>query len=588
MTAHQNLESSKAPTDHIKQVAGDPQAAQINLLRHHHTELPASKYKKKRPLWEPKQTNYKHQDGDSHKLQMQQKKKFDTKGVHNDRNRCSKCGDTVHLERFQCPAKKYQCKTCHKFGYFTSMCYQKRHANSKPRRSKVHQLQPGTMYMHNSASYDHSDDDSTADDSFCLQVKIKCNRTKEQRVPRPTHLITNLAYRLQPHHCRNLYLRARLDTCADVNLMPASMYQLAFSDPNMKKLAPSRLQVGTYMTDTMKIVGSCTFDLVHPDTKRLLGTTFYMGMNDGSVLLSCKTTLLLGLIQPRSRLDYLPPRASCITSSADHPKKTRAVLHVQKQQVPAQKNKQKEAAQTPTVTKQGPKLITNKEMILQEYPDVFQGVGKFLGADYHIQIDSSVPPKQTPCQPVPMHLKEMFQQELNKMLQAGVLVPVHIATPWINSFILIEGKDKLGNLKLCICLDPTNLNKAITREPYHFRMPEDIAHLLADACIMTVCDCKKGYWRQKLYEASSYLTTFNTEFGRYRYTVIPFGIAVAGDVFQRKLNQYIGRIDNVIIIADDIIVVGNQQNPRDHDIELTNLLETARRSNILLTIRREK
>ena len=98
----------------------------------------------------------------------------------------------------------------------------------------MHQLQAGTMYAHNSVSYDHSDDNSTADDSFCLQVKIKCNQAKEQRVPKPTHLITNLVYRLKPHHHRNLYLRARLDTCADVNLMPASVYQLVFSDPNMK------------------------------------------------------------------------------------------------------------------------------------------------------------------------------------------------------------------------------------------------------------------------------------------------------------------------------------------------------------------
>ena len=77
------------------------------------------------------------------------------------------------------------------------------------------------------------------------------------------------------------------------------------------------------------------------------------------------------------------------------------------------------------------------------------------------------------------------------MLQAGVLKPVHEATPWINSFMLVEGKDKSGNLKLRICLDPTNLNKAIVRESYHFKTPEDIAHLLVDTCIMTVCDCKK-------------------------------------------------------------------------------------------------
>ena len=54
---------------------------------------------------------------------------------------------------------------------------------------------------------------------------------------------------------------------------------------------------------------------------------FYVAMNDGSVLLMCKTTLMLGLIQPRTRLDYLPPRAILIKSSADHPKETKATLH---------------------------------------------------------------------------------------------------------------------------------------------------------------------------------------------------------------------------------------------------------------------
>ena len=109
------------------------------------------------------------------------------------------------------------------------------------------------------------------------------------------------------------------------------------------------------------------------------------------------------------------------------------------------------------------------KMILHEYPGIFEGIGKFLGPSYHIQIDPSVPPKQTPCQPIPIHLKQIFQQEINKMLQAGVLAPVHEATLWINSFVLVESKDKLGDLKLHIFLDPTNLNKAITREPYHFR-----------------------------------------------------------------------------------------------------------------------
>ena len=138
------------------------------------------------------------------------------------------------------------------------------------------------------------------------------------------------------------------------------------------------------------------------------------------------------------------------------------------------------------------------------------------------------------------------------MLQAGVLKPVAEAIPWINSFVMVESKDKSGNLKFCICLYPTYLNKAIIQEPYYFKMPDDIAYLIADACIMTVCYCCNGYWHQELYKSSSFLTTFNTEFGCYRYTVMPFGATVAGDVFQCKLDQCFDQIPNVIVIADDI------------------------------------
>ena len=148
--------------------------------------------------------------------------------------------------------------------------------------------------------------------------------------------------------------------------------------------------------------------------------------------------------------------------------------------------------------------------------------------------------------------------------------------------MLVEGEDKIGNLKLRICLDPTNLNKVIVREPYHFKTPEDIAYLLVHTCIMSVCDCKKGYWHQQLDEASSFLTTFNTELGRFRYTVMPFGAPVAGNVFQHKLDQCFGHIKLVIVIADDIMIVGKKTNHRDHDQALTTLIETARRCNVRL------
>ena len=192
---------------------------------------------------------------------------------------------------------------------------------------------------------------------------------------KPSCLIINIAYRLKQHENRNLYLRARLDTCTDVNIMPASVYKLVFRDPNLERLVPSKLQIGTYTNDTVKIVGTCKLYLVHLDTKKLLETTFCVANNDGSMLLSCNSTIALDLIQLRSRLDYLPPRASLITSTPpDHPKKTKQAhpsVH-RSQQVATQSKYQVETTQTKK--QQASKLITSKDQIMAQYPDVFEGI----------------------------------------------------------------------------------------------------------------------------------------------------------------------------------------------------------------------
>ena len=67
------------------------------------------------------------------------------------------------------------------------------------------------------------------------------------------------------------------------------------------------------------------------------------------------------------------------------------------------------------------KLITSKEKNVANYSDVCDGIGHFPGAPYHIQVDPCVTHMQTPCQLIPVHLKESFKKEIDKMLQVGVL-----------------------------------------------------------------------------------------------------------------------------------------------------------------------
>ena len=405
------LESSKATVRHIKQVSGEPQVVQINLLHDQRTELPQHRCTKKKSHAKPRQGNSKLLHGnDPHQGQKMKGNHFQPSSNRlppsNNHSRCSKCANTTHWEGFTCPARKYQCKVCHKFGHFTSQCFQKKqYPQQKFRQPKAHQIQVDESYHY---LHDYSSDVSSSEDSFCLRVKINKQNKKTQKLPNTTHLLTNIVYRLKQHHTRNQYLRARIDTGAEVNLMPVSVYRLIYQDQDLKKLTPCNLKIGTYMADTIRIIGTTIIYLIHPDSKQPTKMTFHVVSNKGSMLLSCNASLTLGLIQSRPRLDYLPPRASLITSKEDHPRKTKTQVQVQKHEVIVKTDDQCYNIQNNK--SKPPILITNQKQILQDYPDVFECIGKFLGPPYHIQVDPKVMPKQTPCRPIPIHLKDAFQK----------------------------------------------------------------------------------------------------------------------------------------------------------------------------------
>ena len=68
-----------------------------------------------------------------------------------------------------------------------------------------------------------------------------------------------------------------------------------------------------------------------------------------------------------------------------------------------------------------------------------------------------------------------------------------------------------------ICLDPQDPNHAIRREHYPLPTIEDVATQLHGATVFTVLDVSKGFWHIELDEPSSFLMTFHTPFGRYRW-----------------------------------------------------------------------
>ena len=115
---------------------------------------------------------------------------------------------------------------------------------------------------------------------------------------------------------------------------------------------------------------------------------------------------------------------------------------------------------------------------------------------------------------------------------------------------------------------------------------------LANAKVFSVLDAKDGFHQVKLDESSAYLTTFWTLFGCYRYLRMPFGVSSAPEEYQRRIHDVVQGLPGVEVIADDILVYGKgstkEEYVKDHDNNLTKLLERARAVNLKLNKKKLK
>ena len=186
--------------------------------------------------------------------------------------------------------------------------------------------------------------------------------------------------------------------------------------------------------------------------------------------------------------------------------------------------------------------------ILEEYKDVFEGLGE-LPSEYKITTDESVKPKVHPPRRVLVAVRPRIKEKLDELVQRNVILPVTEPTEWVSSMLAVIKPNKLP-----ICLDPRDLNKAIKREHYQMPTVEEIATRLDKAKLFTVVDAKDGFWQKKLDCESSYKTTFNTPFGRYRWLRMPFGISSAPEVWQRTMHKLVEGLQGVEVIADDFII----------------------------------
>ena len=119
------------------------------------------------------------------------------------------------------------------------------------------------------------------------------------------------------------------------------------------------------------------------------------------------------------------------------------------------------------------------------YPNSFDRLGSLKG-EYNIRIDPTVKPAMHARRKVPTESKD---RELDYLIEEEIIMEQVEPTPWVSSLTFPM---KL-NGEVRVCLDTSNLNKAIIREHHKPMTVEEIAHKLVQSHLLHKGQCFEGF-----------------------------------------------------------------------------------------------
>ncbi|GBN60815.1 hypothetical protein AVEN_256851-1 [Araneus ventricosus] len=111
-----------------------------------------------------------------------------------------------------------------------------------------------------------------------------------------------------------------------------------------------------------------------------------------------------------------------------------------------------------------------------------------LNRDVKIKPKENYIPNVAAPRKIPLALHDKVKEELQRMVEAGVITKVDEPTEWVNNMVVVNMSKSLR-----ICMDPRSLNKAIQRP--HYPIPSAdrlLTRLQGRKVLFTILDAKNG------------------------------------------------------------------------------------------------
>jgi len=163
--------------------------------------------------------------------------------------------------------------------------------------------------------------------------------------------------------------------------------------------------------------------------------------------------------------------------------------------------------------------------------------------------DGATPPSG-PIYPMSVYQLEELNKYLHKMSAQGKMV--HRKSPAGPRILCVPKPD--GRLRLCI--DYHQLYKLTILDKYHLPLMTELRERVAVATIFTNLHLKEEYHLIRIKRGDEWKTAFRTQYGYYKYELMPFGLVNAPATFQAMMNTILRELldHGVVVYLDDILI----------------------------------
>ncbi|XP_011859462.1 PREDICTED: uncharacterized protein K02A2.6-like [Vollenhovia emeryi] len=221
--------------------------------------------------------------------------------------------------------------------------------------------------------------------------------------------------------------------------------------------------------------------------------------------------------------------------------------------------------------------------LLKDFPKLADpSISKVSNIQARLNVKANITPVFLRPRSVPFRLRAKVEEELDKLVNAGIFERVDCAD-WATPIVPVIKKD--GSVRICGDYSVT-LNPNLKIDAHPLPTPDELLTQMAGGIIFSKIDLTQAYLQLEVGPQDREYLTLNTHKGLYRSTRLMYGIASAPAIWQRTIENILKDITGVVVFLDDIRIAGSSS--KDHMEKLRTVFTRLQKYNIRINLQKSE